>query len=177
METVIGGTPPMEPLQLRTCLSRFVTGVAVVSYCVGGEARGLTVNSFTSVSLDPPLVLVAVARSARAAGHLGDVPFTVNVLGTAQLDVALHFAGRRREALQVRWLSTGDDLAPTLAGAVASFRCRPWRSYDGGDHRLHLGRVMEAAARGDGEPLLFDRGRFWSGGAGAELTPEGARAA
>lgn len=167
----------MEPQQLRRCLSRFVTGVAVVSYRVGGETRGLTVNSFTSVSLDPPLVLVSVARSARAAAHLGHVPFTVNVLGAAQLDVALHFAGRPRDPLQVTWQSTGDNLAPTLAGALASFRCHPWHSYNGGDHRLHLGRVVEAAGRPDGEPLLFDRGRFLDGGAGVELAPPAMRAA
>ena len=54
--------PPLEPLHLRRCLSRFATGVAVVSYRAEGETRGLTVNSFTSVSLDPPLVLVSVGR-------------------------------------------------------------------------------------------------------------------
>ncbi len=167
----------MEPGQMRTCLSRFVTGVAVVSYHAAGGTRGLTVNSFTSVSLDPPLVLVSVARSARAADHLGHVPFTVNVLSAAQLDVALHFAGRAREVPQLRWQPTGGDLSPVLAGALASFRCHPWASYDAGDHQLHLGRVMEAAARVDGEPLLFDRGRFWDGLAGAELVGGAVRAA
>jgi flavin reductase len=173
----MGSTPLVEPLHLRACLSRFVTGVVVVSYRAEGETRGLTVNSFTSVSLDPPLVLVSVARSARAAGHLGHVPFTINVLGAAQLDVALHFAGRLRHPLQVTWQSTSDHLAPSLAGALASFRCHPWHSYDGGDHRLHLGRVVEAAAHGAGEPLLFDRGRFWDGVAGVELQSADVQAA
>ncbi len=157
----------VEPLHLRACLSRFVTGVVVVSYRAEGELRGLTVNSFTSVSLEPPLVLVSVARSARATGHLGRVPFSVNVLGAPQLDVARHFAGRPRDPVEVTWQSTGDDLAPTLAGALATFRCRPWQSYDGGDHRLHLGHVMEAEVHNDGEPLLFDRGRFSDVGVGA----------
>ena len=153
----------VEAAHLRACLSRFVTGVAVVSYRAAADVRGLTVNSFTSVSLDPPLVLVSVARSARATGHLGRGPFTVNVLGATQLDVAMHFAGRPRDPLEVSWQSTGDHLAPTLAGALATIRCRPWRSYDGGDHRLYLGRVEEADGRADGEPLLFDRGHFWEG--------------
>jgi flavin reductase len=174
----MGNAPTVEPRHLRACLSRFVTGVVVVSYRAEGEVRGLTVNSFTSVSLDPPLVLVSVARSARAARHLGRVPFTVNVLSAAQLDVALHFAGRPpRDPLQVSWQSTSDHLAPTLAGALATIRCLPWHSYDGGDHRLHLGRVVEAAARADGQPLLFDRGRFLDGGAGVELAPAVVRAA
>lgn len=169
--------PNLEPTQLRASLSRFATGVAVVSYRVEGGVRGLTVNSFTSVSLAPPLVLVSVARSARATGYLGRVPFTVNVLNAAQRDLALHFAGRPRVPLHVPWQPTGDDLAPTLPGALATFQCQPWHSYDGGDHRLFLGRVMQAAARGDGEPLLFDRGRFRDCGAGVELASTDVRAA
>lgn len=150
-----------EPLHLRACLSRFVTGVALLSYCVDGEARGLTVNSFTSVSLDPPLVLVSVARAARDARHLGGVPFSLSVLAASQLAVALHFGGRPQVGgADVTWQPTADGLAPTLAGAVATFQCRPWRSYDGGDHRLHLGRVVTARVAADGEPLVFDRGRF-----------------
>jgi flavin reductase (DIM6/NTAB) family NADH-FMN oxidoreductase RutF len=172
MENVMGNAPTLETLHLRTCLSRFVTGIVVVSYRAKGEMRGLTVNSFTSVSLDPPLVLVSVARSARAAGHLGHVPFTVNVLGATQLDVALHFAGLPRDPLKVMWQSTSDNLAPTLSGALATFRCQPWHSYDGGDHRLHLGRVVEADVQGDGEPLLFDRGRFWDLGTGVEASAD-----
>ncbi|MDT0187843.1 flavin reductase family protein [Microbacterium sp. ARD31] len=176
MGQVVDGTPTLEPLHLRHCLSRFATGVSVVSYRGEGVTRGVTVSSFTSVSLDPPLVLVSVARSASAAGHLGRVPFTVNVLDATQLDLALHFAGRRRAPSGVGWQSTGDHLAPTLDGALASYRCEAWQSYDGGDHRLHLGRVVKVAVRADGEPLLFDRGRFW-GGPGVELDSEAVSAA
>jgi flavin reductase (DIM6/NTAB) family NADH-FMN oxidoreductase RutF len=152
-------------------LSRFVTGVAVVSYRAGGDVRGLTVSSFTSVSLDPPLVLVSVARSARAASHLGRVPFTVSVLDAGQAVVALHFAGRSQGPVEVTWLSSDDDLAPALAGALATFRCRAWASYDGGDHRLHLGHVVAADVRPDGSPLLFERGGFR--GIGAAVRPPG----
>lgn len=167
--------PTVELLPLRACLSRFVTGVAVVSYRAGDDVRGLTVNSFTSVSLDPPLVLVCVARSARAGDHLGRVPFTVNVLSAAQLSVALHFAGRSQDPARVVWQSTSDDLAPGLVGALAAIRCLSWRSYDGGDHRLHLGQVVEADLLADGEPLLFDRGRFSGMGSGHETVPSALR--
>src|SRR5438876_1877045 len=95
----------LEPRHLRTCLSRFVTGVAVVSYRATDEVRGLTVNSFTSVSLDPPLILVSLARTAKAVQHLSQVPFTINVLKASQFDVALQFAGRPRAGMQVEWLS------------------------------------------------------------------------
>ena len=152
--------PNLEPRHLRSCLSRFVTGVAVVSYRADGDLRGLTVNSFTSVSLDPPLILVSLARSAKAVEHLDRVPFTINVLKASQFDIALQFAGRPRDGLRVEWQPEDDDLAPTLKGALASFRCRPWQAYDGGDHVLQLGRVVHADVTTGEEPLLFDRGRF-----------------
>ena len=153
-------TTGLEPGHLRSCLSRFVTGVAVVSYVADGEPRGVTVNSFTSVSMDPPLILVSLARTAKAAGHLEAVPFTINVLKASQLDIALQFAGRPRDGLRVIWKDTAGDLAPVLAGALATFRCHPWQAYDGGDHILQLGQVAEADVSGEEEPLLFDRGRF-----------------
>jgi len=153
-------TTSPEPRHLRSCLSRFVTGVAVVSYVADGEPRGVTVNSFTSVSMDPPLILVSLARTAKAAGHLSAVPFTINVLKASQLDIALQFAGRPRDGVRVAWHASAGDLAPVLGGALATFRCRPWQAYDGGDHVLQLGRVAEADVSGEEEPLLFDRGRF-----------------
>jgi flavin reductase len=153
-------TTSPEPRHLRSCLSRFVTGVAVVSYVADGEPRGVTVNSFTSVSMDPPLILVSLARTAKAAGHLSEIPFTINVLKASQLDIAMQFAGRPRDSLQVTWEASADDLAPVLHGALATFRCRPWQAYDGGDHILQLGQVAEAHVSGEEEPLLFDRGRF-----------------
>lgn len=150
----------LGPRHLRSCLSHFVTGVAVVSYRAEGKVRGLTVNSFTSVSLEPPLILVSLARSAKAVEHLSRVPFTINVLEASQVDIARQFAGTSRNSVRVEWQSTGEDLAPTLQGALATFRCRPWQSYDGGDHMLQLGQVIDADIHGGGEPLLFDRGRF-----------------
>ena len=153
-------TPALEPRHLRSCLARFVTGVAVVSYQADGELRGLTVNSFTSVSLDPPLILVSLARQTKAVQHLDKVPFTINVLKASQFDIALQFAGRPRAGLRVEWQPADDDLAPKLTGALATFRCRPWHAYDGGDHILQLGQVVDADVSGDEEPLLFDRGQF-----------------
>ena len=150
----------LEPRHLRSCLSRFVTGVAVVSYVIDGETRGVTVNSFTSVSMDPQLILVSLARSTTAVDHLSNVPFTINVLKASQFDIAMQFAGRPRAGLAVRWQGAEDGLAPVIPGALATFRCRSWQAYDGGDHVLHIGRVVEAAVSGDEEPLLFDRGRF-----------------
>jgi flavin reductase (DIM6/NTAB) family NADH-FMN oxidoreductase RutF len=150
----------LESQHLRSCLSRFVTGVAVVSYRSDEELRGVTVNSFTSVSLDPPLILVSLARTTKAVEHLSHVPFTINVLKASQFDIALNFAGRPLAGRGGEWQSDDPDLAPTLKGALATFQCRPWTAYDGGDHILHLGSVVHAEVSGDGEPLVFDRGRF-----------------
>ncbi|MEZ2389711.1 flavin reductase family protein [bacterium RCC_150] len=151
---------PLDPRYLRSCLSRFVTGVAVVSYVADGETRGLTVNSFTSVSLEPPLILVSLARSAKAALKMNETPFTVNLLKASQFDIAMQFAGRPRPGLELKWRAPEEDFAPALEGSLATFACRPWSSYDGGDHVLQLGEVVQADVSGDEEPLLFDRGRF-----------------
>ncbi|WP_328324790.1 flavin reductase family protein [Kribbella sp. NBC_00382] len=153
-------TPALHPQHLRSCLSRFVTGVAVISYEVDDQPRGVTVNSFTSVSMEPPLILVSLAKTAKATANLEDRPFTINVLKASQLDIAMQFAGRPRAGLELRWLPSSEGLAPALHGALATFRCRPWKAYDGGDHVLQLGEVIEAEVSEDPEPLLFDRGRF-----------------
>jgi len=147
----------IEPRALRRLLGSFASGVTVVTYPIaGGAAGGITVNAFTSVSLDPPLVLVSVHRASRANRHLGSVPFTVNILTTAQRDLALHFAGQRR-APSVDWCR--ERPSPRLAGCLGYLDCHPWSSSDGGDHVLHLGEVVDTEP-GIGEPLLFCRGGF-----------------
>lgn len=138
----------------RSCLGRFATGVTVVTFDGVHGRFGCTVNSFTSVSLDPPLVLVSVARDARAHDELFGRPFTVNVLGAEQQALARHFAGPPQ--LEPEWI---EGEAPRLAGTVAHFQCMPWAAYDGGDHTLFLGRVTAFDYRG-GDLLGFSHGRF-----------------
>ncbi|MGQ0482390.1 MAG: flavin reductase family protein [Pseudonocardia sp.] len=153
-----------DPRALRRCFGQFTTGVTVLSYRVGDQVRGATVNSFTSVSVDPPLLLVALARSSQACTALPDARFTVNVLRSDQMDVAWQFAGRPRPGLTIAWdPPRGAEDPPVLTGAVAVFRCRPWRNYDGGDHVLHLGEITDFELRG-GDPLVFGDGRFVSTG-------------
>ncbi|WP_031025931.1 MULTISPECIES: flavin reductase family protein [unclassified Streptomyces] len=147
----------LDPRELRRTMGHFATGVTVVTCRRGARLHGATVNSFTSVSLDPPLALVALDRRTRAAALLDDGPFVVNLLGEHQQDLALHFAGGS-PADSVPWVD-GDGDRPRLAGTLGYLVCRPWRTYDGGDHTLHVGRVEEFAA-GGGRPLLFYRGVF-----------------
>jgi len=149
---------------LRRVLGAFATGVTVVT--VGGDTpHGMTANSFTSVSLEPPLVLVCVERDAvmhHALEHCGR--FGVSVLSAGQEHVARYFANRRRPLGADQFLGTpcvpGRHCgAPLIDGSAAQFECELWRSYDGGDHTVFIGRLL-AAVGGDDDVLVFLRGRF-----------------
>jgi flavin reductase (DIM6/NTAB) family NADH-FMN oxidoreductase RutF len=142
----------------RACLSRFASGVTVVTYDAGAERRGITVNAFSSVSLEPPLVLVSIARRTHSHDLLAAMPFTVNVLRAGQEDVARAFAGVGA-AGAVRWRDGAVGMSPRLDGALAFIACEPYRAYDGGDHTLYLGRVVDVGY-GDGDALGYFCGRF-----------------
>ena len=139
----------------RGSLSRFATGVAIVTFDGPEQRRGITVNSFTSVSMEPPLVLVSIARTTKAHNELADRAFTVNVLGAEQQQLASHFAGR--PDTEPRWVE--GEVAPRLAGVLSWFECTPWAAYDGGDHTLYLGEVVNFDYR-TGDALGFVNGRF-----------------
>ena len=141
--------------RFRGSLGRFATGVAIVAFDGPSGRHGITVNSFTSVSLEPPLVLVSIARAARAHDELADRPFSVNILGAEQKALALHFAGR--PGAEPEWIE--GPTAPRLAGPLAYFVCTPWAAYDGGDHTLYLGEVVDFNHR-PGDALAFHGGRF-----------------
>jgi flavin reductase (DIM6/NTAB) family NADH-FMN oxidoreductase RutF len=141
--------------ELRRCLAQFATGVTVVTYRHLGVPRGVTVNAFTSVSLDPPLVLVSLARAGRSSGRLRHSGFAVNVLAADQRDLALLFADRPTAGAVVQWRD--GRVAPYLEGCVATLQCRPWRCYAAGDHLLHLGEVQKLTTLG-GDPLVFHDG-------------------
>jgi flavin reductase (DIM6/NTAB) family NADH-FMN oxidoreductase RutF len=150
-------TNTLDARGLRNCFGHWATGVAVVSYELDGEPRGATINGFTSVSLDPPLVLVSLAKTARACEALVDRSFSVTFLGEDQLELALHFAGRQREGLVVPWAPNVE--VPRLAGGIGWIECQAWKNYDGGDHALFLGEVVRYDAW-RGKPLVFYTGDF-----------------
>jgi len=171
--TDAAGRDPMASLLdargLRTAFGTFATGVTVLT--VGGPApRGMTANSFTSVSLDPPLVLACVDRDANMHASLQAARyFGVSVLAADQEPVARHFADRSRapglaQFDAVDWLPGLQTGVPLIRGAIAWFECRLWDTYDGGDHSIFIGRLL-AASRPDPdaaqpEALLFYSGRF-----------------
>lgn len=162
---------PHHHRSLRDAFGRFATGVTVVT-CISPDGRpvGVTVNSFASVSLDPPLLLWSLMRrSANLAAFLDAGGFAVNVLGDDQRDLAARFAAPVQDRFAgVPW-TPGLDGAPLLSGCVASFECSVFRTIEAGDHVVFLGRVHRFEGRA-GTPLLFFAGRY------AELRGEPAAA-
>ena len=153
------GRRDMDVRELRNCFGQFATGVTVVTWNDDlGERHGITVNSFTSVSLDPALVLISIAKNAKACHALKNRSFVINVLSEAQESYAWQFAGRPDENLVVEWQEE-DNASPRLKGALATIDCKPWAEYEGGDHILYLGKV-EDFSYSDAEGLLFFRGKF-----------------
>jgi flavin reductase (DIM6/NTAB) family NADH-FMN oxidoreductase RutF len=150
----------VDALMLRRCLGEFATGVAVVTtWRDDGTPHGVTVNSFTSVSIDPPLVLFSLDRRARSCAHFATGHFVVNILTEGQLDLARLFAGSPVPGLAVPW--TTDDDSPVLEGCAAYITARPWAVHEGGDHLIHIGHVERIESRG-GRPLVFHAGEFRS---------------
>jgi flavin reductase (DIM6/NTAB) family NADH-FMN oxidoreductase RutF len=153
----------IDPRALRNAFGCFPTGVTIITTREDdGTPRGFTANSFTSVSLDPALLLVSIAKSAaslpvfEAAGH-----FAVNILGDGQRAVSASFAGRSPEKFtQTDW-RPGRHGAPLIGGALAWFECARHQMVEAGDHVILIGRVVDFAA-GDGIPLGFLRGAYVS---------------
>ncbi len=129
----------LDTVSLRSCLGRFATGVTVVTFQGPFAPHGITVNSSTAVSLEPPLVLVSVARGARSHDALTGRAFCVNVLGAEQEAVARQFAGTDRGPAVCK----DGAVVPRLASVLAHVECRPWRDHECGDHTLFIGEVVE----------------------------------
>jgi flavin reductase (DIM6/NTAB) family NADH-FMN oxidoreductase RutF len=155
----------LDPADYRYAVSRFATGVTVVSVVDGGVRSGLTVNSFTSVSLEPLLALFCCEHDAALhAPLLRSGTWGVSVLAADQQDVSAYFATRAAPGVDqfTDWPSrpgprTG---APLLEGCLAWFECRTWAAYDGGDHTVVLGEVLGVEVGGDADPLLYFRSAY-----------------
>ncbi|WP_267551888.1 flavin reductase family protein [Rhizobium rhizogenes] len=153
-------TPDAETTRsFRTALGTFPTGVTVVTANADTGPIGMTVNSFASVSLDPPLVLWSPAKSSSrhalftSAGH-----FTIHVLSAEQTMLSSRFTRGGQGFTDLGWEQNIEG-APVIPGTLARFECEQQSVYDAGDHSLIIGRVLRVALR-DGEPLCFARGGF-----------------
>ncbi len=152
----------IEAGTLRKVCGLFVTGVTVITSGADACAAGTTVNSFTSVSLDPPLVLFCLHKDSRLAPVVEEFStFAVNFLASPQAHIAWAFAGRNTAVVQdiPHRLSSGG--LPILKGALAFLACRVVNIVEGGDHSIFLGEVEELGLAPDvRDPLIFFRGQL-----------------
>ena len=169
----MGAASDLDARAFRRALGQFATGVAVITAeAADGSAIGLTMSSFNSVSVDPPLILFSIDRRALSLAAMTEAKgYAVNILGRDQEHLSDKFA----RALADKWAAVEHTLgrvaAPLIAGAIAHFECVPYAQYDGGDHLIFIGRVVQFSARPDKDPLIFFRGAYRSL-AGTERCPE-----
>jgi len=151
-----------EGKHFRTVLGNFPTGVTVVTAVDDGEPAGLAIGSFTSVSLDPPLVAFCPDKRSSSWPHIEAAgAFCVNILAEDQVDVCNAFAGKSDDKFgEVTWDTTHLG-SPHIADSLAWIDCSLEAVHDGGDHFLVVGRVNELEVeRPDSGPLLFFRGGY-----------------
>lgn len=141
----------IDSTALRGAFSRFATGVTIVGFEDEDGPHGLTVNAFTSVSLDPPLLLVSIQKSSRTFERLLQRPFSVSVLASAHALTARAFASRDRTGAPA-WDRSGR--IPRISDAIGWFECEHWERHDAGDHTLVIGEITAFGIE-EGRPLLF----------------------
>lgn len=151
----------LSPLVMRGALGRFATGVTIVT-CLDadGVPVGLTANSFTSLSLDPPLVLWSLRRSSPSVAAFDAARhFAINVLADTQVDLSRRFASKLPDKFDQGHWRAGLGQAPVLAGCAAVFECALHHRQDAGDHVLYIGRVLRLQDLAVA-PLLFQGGHY-----------------
>ena len=157
----------IDPRAFRDAMGCFASAVTVISTTTeDGRAVGVTVNSFNSVSLDPPLVLFCLGRDATNFEHfLASGRFAVNILRHGQDGISNGFAADGAKFFQTMENGLSALGNPLVPDTLAMFDCRTEAVHDGGDHVILIGRVKELRHDPDGDPLLFYRGRYGAVGA------------
>lgn len=161
-----GRGAPISSQDLRAAFGKFATGVTVMTAITAeGERLGATVSSFNSVSLDPPLILFSLARTARAFDHWAKVDgFAVNILAEDQTDISNRFA----KSMSDKWAGIATSRGPALGlpliqGALAMFECATHGRFDGGDHLIIVGEILSVRSSENARrPLLFYGSRYRS---------------
>ena len=154
------GDPSQDSRAFRRCLGSYPTGVTVVIACVGERPIGMAVNSFTAVSLDPPLVLWSIRRESRSLqDFLTATHFAVNILAEDQVETSQHFGAGHPERFALTPWHTGVYGSPLLDEVVAHLECRRTTVHEAGDHLILIGHV-ERYARFAGAPLVFSQGQY-----------------
>lgn len=151
-----------DPREFRNALGCFATGITVVtSRNAKDEPLGVTINSFSSVSLDPPLVLFSLAR---VGGHCQEFikagKFAVNVLTPAQRALSDRFASTRDNRFEGIEFETGENGCPIFLNSLSVFECETFAVHDGGDHAVFICKVTNVSSGDDDEALLFHKGQY-----------------
>jgi flavin reductase (DIM6/NTAB) family NADH-FMN oxidoreductase RutF len=159
----VSQVPTVEPLHLRKVLGCFATGVAVVTTCgKSSKPAGVTISSFNSLSLEPPLILWSLSLNAPSlAAFRTNEFFAVNILAESQLEICTNFARPSADKFANIDHCPGILGIPLITGAAAHLECRTYARYPGGDHEIYVGKVV-AIKHSEQEPLLFHRGAFRS---------------
>ncbi|MCU1429036.1 MAG: hypothetical protein JWL83_3036 [Actinomycetia bacterium] len=145
----------------RTVLGHFATGVTIVTAMDGDEPVGMACNSFTSVSLDPPLVLFCAAKASSTWPRMQPAKaFAANVLGEDDEEICRLFATKGADRFKHLSWSEYRSGSPVIHGALAFVDCATEAEYDAGDHIIVVGRVLELGYASEGKPLLFYRGGY-----------------
>jgi flavin reductase (DIM6/NTAB) family NADH-FMN oxidoreductase RutF len=145
----------------RQCLGQFPTGVCIVTANVEGELLGMTMSSFNSLSLDPPLVLFSIDRGARGLPMWQRVSgYAVNILSEAQRELSDRFARSASNKWQGITFESGLYDAPILAGAAAVLECQRYSQHEAGDHTLFIAQVQKFTAHPSRTPLVFCKGAY-----------------
>jgi len=150
--------------ELKAVMRRSAQGVTIVCTKHQDMLFGLTVSSFTSISLEPPLILVSISKKTYSHSYLADATrFSVSVLADDQAKAASVFSGRAGDPAnkfkEVPFI-IGAEGSPLISGALCWIECERWNAYDGGDHSLIIGKVLSASVRRHASPLVFSEGRY-----------------
>jgi len=151
----------IDPQELRRVMGHFATGVTIITTRdKGGTHFGLTANAFLSLSLNPPLVLISVDKSAQCYSCFDESRvFTVNFLSEDQEEISRRFATKGVEKFAGLEWREGNNGAASLEGVMAHIECKIVETHDGGDHTIIIGEIVSATASGE-RPLLFFKGKY-----------------
>ncbi len=154
----------IDAKDFRRALSQFATGVTVITTRdESGQAVGVTASSFNSVSIDPPLILWSIDKKANSLQAFKQADhFSVNVLSNNQAAISNNFASRGIDKFNNAQHYDGIEGCPLLEGCIAQFECERWAIYEGGDHLILIGQVIDYRYNDHHEPLIFAQGGYAS---------------
>ncbi|GAB6053781.1 flavin reductase family protein [Magnetospira thiophila] len=152
----------MDPRTFRNTLGHFATGITVVTAkTANGTPVGVTVNAFSSLSLDPPLVLICLAdKTADLETFLAGGPFNISILRDDQAEISTLFAKRDRDKFETTSWTEAPNGVPVIDGCLAHLQCRMVSHQSGGDHVIVIGQVEETSYDPAGQPLLYFRAGY-----------------